>query len=210
MTLLRDSTITQLARDSRAAGKRIVVSFVFVAFALMLIQGTLYEPEHVAIGVKQYRTLINTTIVVFGVMFAGGWMSAIINAILFFRIGSYYQDDEPPQPPAEDVSDTLIFDTEIPQPTVRLHYAEDSLIRVGRYQLTRRQWRTLASTLADLNWRWTRRNVGKAKVIKNLTAPGIYRGMTSDMERLGVVKNGYVTAQGRDVICEAAGLEVVL
>ena len=139
--------------------------------------------------------------------FSFGLFMATLFALKYARLnGLMWQDEQP----ADDASDALLYETEIPQPTVRLYQSDNNVIRVGQHQFTRRQWRTLAHVLKESNWRWTRHILGKAKVVKSLTAPGVYRDMTNDFERLGIVDKGRVTADGRDAICEAAGLDVVI
>jgi len=195
---MRQSDTTRLINESNHAMRFMVGSFAVSIVALLI-----FFFKVAMINDVQAIALIATISI--------SLLLATLYLFRYARFNGMMRDDEPPTPVTyEDVSDVLNFPASHAPAGVRLHYAEDNLIRIGRYQLTRRQWRALAMTLADLNWRWTRANVGKAKVIKNLTAPGIYRGMTSDMERLEIVKRGRVTVAGRDAICEAAGLDVVI
>ena len=109
-----------------------------------------------------------------------------------------------PEPPANDASDTPLF-SEQRQADMRLEVHEDSMTRLGRFRFTQSQWRLLAVALSDKGWKWTRRNIGEAGIFTSLTAPGVYGEITEDFERLGIVDNGRVTAQGRDKLCGMAG-----
>ena len=148
----------------------------------------------------------------YGIFWTALITSLVAIALAMVMIANLNTGERPPPPPDDtpDSSDMLSFSNLHQAPQVSLHYAEDTTIRIAKQKLTRRQWLTLAETLSELNWRWTRANVRKANVIKNITAPGVYRELTTDLENIGVVDKGRVTIAGRDAICEAAGLEVVI
>ena len=191
---MRDRTRIELINQSNRAMNGLAAWFgiAIIALLILIIRVKALSPA---------AAIVVISCVTFGLFVA------TLFAMKYARLNGLMWQDEPP---ADDASDALLFDAEIPQPTVRLYQSDDNVIRVGQYQFTTRQWRTLAHVLKDSNWRWTRHILSKAKVIKNLTAPGIYRDMTSDFERLGIVDKGRVTINGRDAICEAAGLDVVI
>jgi hypothetical protein len=207
---MRTQTVREIDDRSRAAGGRIIFSVAVAAAGLSLIIGTwnIYTTERVSLLVAG----------IFSMMFAGGCMAAIINIIIFFRVGRLddWYDDEPPYvPPPQDVSELLDLRTEHRPGQVSLHYAEDAHIRISHMKLTKRQWRTLAERMSAYAltrkrnyWTWRRKDL--EGLVTSITAPGVYKQLTRDMEKIGVVKNGRVTTGGRDAICEAAGFEVVI
>ena len=218
--LMRQSDITAIHNTRRRAGKGMIVSIAAIAFSIMLLEGTLYEPEHVAIGMDQYWAVIKWTLIVFGVLFAGGWLAAIINGIIFLRAG---RDRSQPAVVIEDTdgtSDTLRFDSEQRITDGRIEdRSEPNSIGLGRVDLSRNEWRKLAGVLAAANWRWSRRLLEKTNIWEGLTAMHgnrtKYEIVTSDFEKVRAVKvtrgrdgkitKARTTPAGREAICQLAG-----
>ena len=194
--VMRRSTLDRRIQESR----RIYRGMVFWFAVLLASIVGLVRPEAMQDDVLAW------------VLIVAGALSVFALALQLVMIANLNTGERPPPPPDDtpDSSDMLSFSNLHQAPQVSLHYAEDTTIRIAKQKLTRRQWLTLAETLSAYNWRWTRANVRKANVIKNITAPGVYRELTTDLENIGVVDKGRVTIAGRDAICEAAGLEVVI
>ena len=203
--LTRESEILELNEASRAAGKNIILSFVVVVAASMLYITTfgIYYNDNATLAI----------LVIFGVLFAGGWMSAIVNTMIFFRLPSQ-EDDEPSA--TNDASDTLTFDSDQQITTGRLEdHSDPNSIELGRFELSRNEWRKLAVTLSSANWKWTRRLLQKTHIWESLTINDKYKTVTEDFERVGAVKierndnegikSVRVTHEGREEICRLAG-----
>jgi hypothetical protein len=216
---MRTQTVREIDDRSRAAGGRIIFSVAVAAAGLSLIIGTwnIYTTERVSLLIAG----------IFSMMFAGGCMAAIINIIIFFRVGrldDWYDDDEPPYvPPPRDISDLLDVQNaqNVHSPgSLRLERREGNTVTLGRMGLSRNEWRKLARTLANRKWTWTKRLLEKTDIWgKTLSS---YEGkhtryaiITSEFERLGAVdverddngqiKSAWVTPEGVTEICRLAG-----
>ena len=137
--------------------------------------------------------------------FISAFIAISLNLIMIRGINRNLPDDNPPPASAADYLD---FEQSHRPASAMLE--DGSVTRVGKYRLTQRQWAALARTLANRNWRWSRRNVAAAKVFNSITAPGVYTEITTDFERIGLLQSGWVTEAGKVQLCKMGGLDVVL
>lgn len=189
----------EIADESRRAGSRVIMSFAFSAAGLMLLLSTwrLFTPDRTSAII----------VVLFGVLFAGGLLAAIVNAIIFVRIGGL-KTDPPPSGITRMESNQRITDS-------RLENHNDASASLGKMDLSRNEWRKLATTLAHANWKWSRRRLASTHVWESLTIGDRYNIVTTDFERLqavavdrfpdGKIKGVRVTPFGREEICRLAG-----
>ena len=185
---MRQSDITTIHNTRRRAGRGMVISIAAIAAGIMLLKGTLYEPEHVAIGMDQYWAVIKWTIIVFGVLFAGGWLAAFINGIIFLRAGR--DRNEPPAVTYEntnDASNVLDFPAMHTPADARIEVHDGNTIRLGKHQPDYGTWANLADALYAHRWEWSReRALRESGCFKNLTA--IYPELTADMLNIGIIE----------------------
>jgi len=137
--------------------------------------------------------------------FISAFVAISLNIMRIRGIERNLPDDNPPPPSA-----AAYLDFEQVHRPASAMLEDGSVTRVGKYRLTQRQWAALARTLANRNWRWSRRNVSAAKVFNSITAPGVYTEITTDFERIGLLQNGWVTEKGKVQLCKMGGLDVVL
>lgn len=151
---------------------------------------------------------LNNNILVFALgvtAFISAFIAVSLNIMRINGIKRNMPDDNMPPPSAADMLD---FEQSHRPASAMLE--DGSVTRVGKYRLTQRQWAALARTLANRNWRWSRRNVAAAKVFNSITAPGVYTEITTDFERIGLLQSGWVTEAGKEKLCEMGGFNVVL
>jgi len=184
---MRQSTTARLITESNRIYRALVFfTAVLVAGIILLARpATLNSPTLFSIGI--------TAVIV-------SFVAIALNVLL---VRGLRRCDELPPPP-NDISDMMLFAEQRLAP-VRLQTRDGNTMRLGRFRFTQSQWRLLAVALSDKGWRFTRRNIGAAGIFTSLTAPGIYNDIVEDMTRLGIVDNGYVTGQGREMLCEMAG-----
>ena len=200
---MRTHDIRYITEASRAAGSRTVLSFLAAVLGSVLYVTTF--------GVYYSDTATVAILLVFAVLFAGGSIAAIINAVVFIRVGRMH-NGEPPPP---SISDMLDYDVAHRPGGARLEITSGNTIGLGRFNLSRNEWRKLATTLANANWKWSRRLLQKTHVWESLTIGGRYDTVTSDFERVGAlrverdehgrIKSARVTTAGREAICKLAG-----
>jgi hypothetical protein len=186
----------------RQARNNVIWSVMFLAFAAACFGGTaiirheqfVSRPILFALYIASFVMLIA----------APGWIMATLDHYRFIK--SQYDDTD--NDDNFHAASMLELSAEHQPQSISIEYPEDAQIRVAKLRLTRRQWRTLATRLSENNWRWVRRHL--QGIVKSYSAEGVYPGITRDMERAGVVDKGKVTVKGREAICEAAGLEVVI
>ena len=178
--MMRQSDIAAIHNTRRRAGRGMIVSIAAIALAIMLLKGTLYEPEHVAIGMDQYWAVIKLTIIAFGVLFAGGWLAAFINGIIFLRAGRDRSQPAVVIEDVEDASDTLNFSASHSPIDARIEVTDGNTIRLGKHTPDYGTWEDLAEALYRNRWEWSReRALRESGCFKNLTA--LYPGLTEDM-----------------------------
>jgi hypothetical protein len=205
---MRTRDIQAFESANRRAVNAIIFSMIGIAIGVMLYTST--------IGVYYNDTQTVIILVVFGVLFVGGWAGVIFGIAFYVRLGRYERnyfgwDDNTDD---GEVDADMLDDwhrrmaAEVAVPDVSIVTSDDTQIRISRTRLTRRQWRTLATRLSENDWNWRRRFL--KGIVKNYTAKGVYPEMTRDLERVKIVERGKVTTAGREAICEAAGLDVVI
>ena len=178
--------------ESRAAGARIILSMLCVVFGLILYVTTF--------GIYYSDSTTVLILVVFGLLFAGGLSAMVINAVTFVRAG---RSRERP---------LVRVESAVKDAGVRLIVRDGRMIKIGRYSFERRQWRSLAVALADVNWSWSRRKVERAGIFTSLTEQ--WPEIEEEFRRMGFVhgegRGKKVTEQGRERMCDAAGLDRII
>jgi len=198
---MRAHTIREIDAASRTAASRAVLSTIAIILGCVLYVTTF--------GIYYSDAATVAILVLFAMSFAGGWAALIFNVIIFVRIGNQ-RDDEPP-----NNSDSLFDFSEHRPGGARLEITSGNSIGLGRFNLSRNEWRKLATTLSAANWKWSRRLLQKTHVWESLTIGGRYDTVTSDFERVGAlrverdengrIKSARVTTEGREAICKLAG-----
>lgn len=189
---------SQRIEESRRAGSRIILSLASVALALILYITT--------IGIRYSDTATVIILLTFAVMFSGGWIAAVINAIIFVRLGSMNPKQRPPR--------ITTLESEAHNRAVRLEARprENQLLR-SRYEFSPSDWRLLVHHLQPNYPKWTRRALEKTRLFDKITAPGTFEEICSEFERLGVISGRMymwrITNQGWADLREAANLRTV-
>jgi hypothetical protein len=204
---MRNSTINRRIKESRRL-------YVWIVFWSAVMVGSIFAL------VQWFATTTRhdyTSFSIFSTAFITAVIAILLAAVMVANLNTGERPPpEPPQvPPPRDISELLDVQNVHRPGQVSLHYAEDAHIRISHMKLTKRQWRTLAERMSAYAltrkrnyWTWRRKDL--EGLVTSITAPGVYKQLTRDMEKIGVVKNGRVTTGGRDAICEAAGFEVVI
>jgi len=125
------------------------------------------------------------------------------NAVINWQTIKTMIPKPPPPAPAR-------YDNEIAEPNVRLEnrVAENRLLR-SSFDFTPADWRLLVRELRVNEWKWTRATLIKTRLFESITAPGVYRDVTGEFERVGVVFDGRVTGEGKALLCGAGNMTVV-
>ena len=100
--------------------------------------------------------------------FISAFIAVSLNIMRINGINRNMPDDNPPPASAADYLD---FEQSHRPASAMLE--DGSVTRVGKYRLTQRQWAALARTLANRNWRWSRRTVAVARVVTSIPAPAV-------------------------------------
>lgn len=203
-----ESTVRQLIAESNRARNAIAWWLVcFVAAGLSI-----------AFGWGKYGGLNEFRMAASLLFFALGSLLMVLNAFRYARINAMFHDDEE-EPPANDISNMLNFQQEQHITQGRIERREGNTVHLGRIGLSSNEWRRLAVTLSQANWKWTRKLLTKTHIWEGLTVKEgthtRYEIVTSEFERLQAVKvkrndNGQiisakVTNNGRTEICRLAG-----
>jgi len=169
--------------ESRRAGGRIIMSLAAITAASMLYITTL--------GVYYSDRLTVFIIVLFGVLFAGGWAALIVNIVIFFRVGQNGSRN-----------DARVFSVEHDAPAeVRLisrNPETPTRLTVAGQALSMRRWRKLGPTLAAHNWHFIRDNVAEAGTFTSITKN--WPTIRDEFIRLEWVENSYVTDLGKEAM----------
>ena len=189
---LRDSIRNRRYEESRRIYTSLVRSVCFLVPGIMLLfyPGTFDNLLLCAVGI--------TAVIVSLVVIA-------LNIVLM--LGLKRNDSSQPLV-TDDVSDALLY-SEKRLPAVKLETQDGNQIRIGIFELEQWQWRKLHDSLRDAEWYWIRDNIDDAKVIKNLTAPGVFSKLTDDWRTLRILDGRYVNARGRAALREAGGITLI-
>jgi len=192
---MRLSNPVEINNTRRRAGTGMIISFAFVVAGFLLLEGTIFQPEHYAIGMAQYWTAIKSTIIISGVMFAGGWLGAFINGIIFLRAGRENVPTPPPHEPrpARAPDNLMLFEQRMRATRVD---PETNQIVLSKYPFTTRQWHTLVIELRRIRYGWNKSALEKTRIFTqeftgaSLTATGVYGDICEDFARMEWIEGG--------------------
>ena len=201
---MRESTINRMINESR----RIYRTLVWYTVILVASIVTLAHPA----------TVENAFL--FGLAIAGIIVSLVAIALNILLVNGLNRNIPPSPPPVtyEDVNGAdsmLTFNTSQRVTDGRLEdRSTPNSIGLGRFDLSRNEWRKLAVTLSNANWVWNRRLLQRTTIWEGLTSNNRYNIVTDDFEKMGAVRTtrddrgkilkARVTPVGREEICKLA------
>lgn len=158
---------------------------------------------------------------------AGSFLAGSVN-LLNWRdmLILMFEDETPNLGPPRRESRTTPFNAAHNPDRIRLEVignetGNDNVIYLGKYGLTRGEWRKLISTLRDqkIKWKWSRRLLQSTEIFPGLTVGNRYNDITKNFEDAQAVKahrdgagkiiRAHVTNSGIEALHKAAGMGVV-
>ena len=186
---MRTETVRAIDTATNRAGWHMTLAFVTHLFFMFVYFGRMNERNSAAV----------VAAILVGWCF--GWCWFFVSTVRFVRVGRLR---EAPRLPA------VRFDNVGDAPAMRLESRpRDNQLLRSRFQFGPSDYRLLVRELRLNDWKLTRAVLVDTKLFDSITAPGVYRSVVAEFERLEIVRDGRVTGEGKRLLCAMGNMQVI-